>query len=95
MRVCKNPGCGASLDGRRRQAIYRCGSCPAAASRARNAERAVEADSAVGFDERTETAQKRTDGVIRPQEYGLASPAEEARYERLIRDHSDLWGEAA
>lgn len=87
--------CCACIDGRRRQAIYCCGSCRAAASRARAAERAVEADFAIGSDERAETAHKRTDRLIQPQEYRLATPAEEARFERLVRDHSDLWDEAA
>lgn len=56
MRRCEN--CGASLDGRRRQARYCGGRCRAEASRLRSAERAAAAHRQAHARDLEETAQK-------------------------------------
>lgn len=89
MRTCVF--CGRSIDGRRPQAKSCSASCRAAASRARAAQRAAEARAAAFMPLPDETAQKRTEGRIREGEYRPATPAEEKRVLRLVRDHADLW----
>ena len=62
--MCANPTCGASLDGRRPQAKYCSGSCRAAVSRERRAERASDACLARNTYGTEETAQKAHTGFI-------------------------------
>ena len=87
--------CSESLDGRRCQAIYCSNSCRAAASRARAAEPAAEPRPAPSASEGIGTAQNRTKGLIRADEYRPATASEETRALRVMRDHADLWDEAA
>lgn len=96
MTVCANAGCRTSLDGRRPQAKYCCGSCRAAAShRKKAAQWAVDVPPTPDLVEPKKAHRNRTEGVRRSNEYSPATPADEARGLRLMRDNADLWDHAA
>ena len=58
------------------------------------AERAAEPRPAPSASEGIGTAQNRTKGLIRADEYRPATASEETRALRVMRDHADLWDEA-
>jgi hypothetical protein len=88
--------CRESLDGRRPQAIYCSNPCRAAASNRRKAaDGFAEAQATATPDQAANPHRNRTDGLIRADEYRPATTAEEARALRLMRDHADLWNDAA
>jgi hypothetical protein len=93
MRVCEF--CGESIEGRRPQARFCSGSCRAAASRQRAAERAADGHPTRRPSGTEETAQKAHTRTETTDEFRPATPSEEARALRLIRDHADLFSEAA
>jgi hypothetical protein len=95
MRACANPGCAVSLDGRRSQAIYCSGSCRAAASRSRLAERAADAARPLAFTAGKEPHRNRTAARRRAIQERRATRAEEALLERLKLKYPDLTSEAA
>jgi hypothetical protein len=89
VRTCQH--CGASLEGRRRQAIYCGGPCRAAASRARAAERRQLAAEVAEPSSARESAQKRTRPAPAASEWLVAKPDEEALAERLRLTYPELW----
>lgn len=93
MRTCQH--CGASLEGRRRHAIYCGGPCRAAASRAKAAESREPDAPVVEQRHHVECAQKRTSCATDIIQWGQLSAADQDRIERIMRDHADLAGETA
>jgi hypothetical protein len=84
MRACAH--CGTSIEDRRPQAIYCCGGCRAAGSRAKAEERAKAGPT---LQPTTKPHRNRTEGIC-CDEYQLATPTEEQRINLILRRHPDL-----
>ena len=90
MRVCGF--CPKSIEGRRPQTVYCGGPCRAAASRARAILSVARASPSVIPAALDETAQTGGNAPTVVDEYRLATIAEEAVVQRVMRRHADLAG---